>query len=98
MGGTFSTPAVFTVAGGPPVTISGIFDDSYYDSSLGENALEGSQVRITVQLAAVTAGIVRGIPVQINGVTYSVLEVQPDLGTGICVITLSHEPNNPEAD
>lgn len=100
-GGKFSSAVIFPeiIVKGAPLSLGCIFDDTFYDSTLGENALEGAQIRVTIQLAQFVAnGIARGNPCTVNGVAYSVLEPQPDLGTGICVLTLSHEPNNPEAD
>jgi len=106
-GGKFAAEAVFTLDYAAPATIRGVFDDAFYDAQLGENRLEGSIPRLTVTLdfaqtgiltkegASIPfdtpGGIVRETPVTIDGKAFSVLEVQPDFGTGLAVIELAHE-------
>ena len=93
--------------GAAPVTIRGVFDDGFYDAQLGEMRLEGSIPRLNVSLDSTQTGIpdkdgvsvpfdapggiVRETPVLIDGKRFSVLEVQPDFGTGLAVIELAHE-------
>jgi hypothetical protein len=103
-GGKFSSAAVFQLSDST-ATIKGVFDDGYYNAALGENILEGATPRLTVLMDATgknildvngdnvpfnaAGGIVRETPLTLNGGTYSVLQVQPDLGTGMAVIDLA---------
>lgn len=88
-GGKFSLEAVFTIDG-EERRIRGVFDDAFYDAKAGENVLETSLPRLTCRFSE-TAGIVRETPAVINGENFSVLEVQPDKGTGLAVITFAHD-------
>jgi len=89
-GGKFAVEAVFTIEGSAqPLTLKGVFDNAFYNATLGENNLEESTPRLTVT-AEDAAGIVRETPCEIDGKKYSVIDTQPD-GIGLMLITLAHE-------
>jgi len=88
--GRFSSQAVFTIAEGQTKTIPGIFDDSFYEADSGEQVLQTDLPRLTCRIED-TEGITREMLCTINGGNYSVLQVQPDQGTGLAVITFAHE-------
>ena len=78
------------IAGNPfTKSVRAIFDNSFFDSSIGETVMDTTSPRVTVK-AVDAAGIPREAFVTIRGQTYSVSQIQPD-GTGFSTIMLAHE-------
>lgn len=65
------------------------FDDAFFDAQLGESVLESTQPRLTCIYSEV-AHLSRKDALTVDGVAYSVLEVQPD-GTGLAIVPLSKD-------
>ena len=86
----FAYAATWTpAAGGGPYTLEVIFDNEYFEASMGEAGAAGRQPMCMAaddQLAQ-GSGIKRNDTLVINGVTYKVREIQPD-GTGVSRLML----------
>lgn len=80
--------AVFSLAG-EKKTVRCLFDNSFFDSSVGETVMDTTQPRITCKLSDVK-NIPRETPVFVAGENYSVIQIQPE-GTGLAVVALAHE-------
>ena len=83
----FASWAVFKTE--PQRSVRGVFDNAFFDESIGQNILDTTAPRFTCALSDV-AGIERGTDVEIDGKTYSVLAVEPE-GTGLASVRLAHE-------
>lgn len=85
----FGQPVTFTLADECERRITAIFDDSFFDSNVGETVLDTTQPRLTCRTSDL-----QGIPlesiVEVGGKIYSVVKFQPD-GTGMSVVILAHE-------
>ncbi len=77
--------------GGTLHEIRAIFDNAFYDASIGEIVLDTTQPRLTCKLEDIR-GIKRGDYVNIEEKKFSVLQIQPD-GTGMATALLAHERN-----
>lgn len=80
--------AEFTV-GGKVLRVRGYFEDAFFDSSVGQVVLNSRQPRFMCKESDVAA-VVRDTKAVIKGVTYAVLEVQPD-GTGVSTVLLANQ-------
>lgn len=78
--------AAWTPAGGSPATITGIFNDTYFEDVGGPVGVEGSQP-VFVCAAASVPGVAQDDTIVINSKTYSIVNVRPD-GTGIVDLIL----------
>ena len=72
-------------------TITGYFDNSFFNSQIGETILESTQPRVTCKTSDVE-GVPRESTLTIEGVLYSIIEPQPE-GTGMTILRLAIEPN-----
>lgn len=91
--GGFATEAIFhlgTEQAPRDRRVTGIFDNAFFDASVGEAEMDTTAPRFLARHAEVR-DIPRETLVRIGGVLYSVLQVQPD-GTGMATVTLAHEP------
>ena len=70
-------------------SVKAIFDNSFFDSSIGETVMDTTSPRVTVK-ATDAVGIPHEATVTIRGQSYSVSQIQPD-GTGFSTIMLAHE-------
>ena len=76
---TFGETVTFTPTSGTPEAVTGIFDaEHHFQEVMGEKLIETSRPRLVVRSAALSADPVRTNTVAVRGVTYTVLEVQPD--------------------
>lgn len=73
--------------------VTGYFDNSFFNTQIGETIMDTTQPRLTVNMADI-AEIPRETMVTVDGVLHSVIQIQPE-GTGLAVITLAVEPNGP---
>ncbi len=89
----FGRPVVLHLPGGDR-SITGIFDNAFFDSSVGEVVLDTTQPRFTCKESAIT-GLKREMEVTVADRRWSVIQIQPD-GTGMSTVMLSHEINPPE--
>jgi hypothetical protein len=71
------------------VAVKAIFDNSFFDSSIGETVLDTTSPRITCKASSVTT-LPREALVTIRGKRYSVTQIEPD-GTGFATVMLAHE-------
>ena len=85
----FGQDVRFEFEDGTERTLRAIFDNAFFDSSVGETVLDTTQPRLTCRTADVE-GIPRESIVIVEGTRYSVIQFQPD-GTGITTIALAHE-------
>ncbi len=98
--GRFATEFDFHLPG-ETRRVRGIFDNAFFDRSLGENSLETTMPRIS----AVPMSAISGVPSETlvrnlqTGEWFSVVQIQPD-GTGMAAIVLAHDspPEDPEDD
>jgi hypothetical protein len=67
--------------------INAIWDDAFFDASVGETVLDTSQKRLTARECD-TCGLAREDRVQVGAFEFRVIQVQPD-GTGFVTILLS---------
>ena len=76
-------------AGAGPVSVNGIFEDSYFGIDAGnlEFTQSGARIQFLVKSSSIPAGAAQGNPVVVDSVQYKVLEIQPD-GTGMTVVRL----------
>lgn len=84
-----SQEVTFTLSSGARKTIRGFFDNAFFDTQIGETAMDTTQPRFTCK-ASDLAGIVRENGVIVAGKAYSVMQIQPE-GTGLAVVALAHE-------
>ena len=73
-----------------------LFDNSFFNTQLGEIILETTKPRLTCKAVDV-AGIPRESYVVLNGdesTYYSIIQFQPE-GTGMMILILAIEPNGP---
>ena len=85
--GSFSEKVTLGLTGTPRV-IDAIFDNAFYDQSLGQTTLDTTAPRITA-LDTDLVGVARGQSITVRGTAYDVLQVQPD-GTGFSTVILAH--------
>lgn len=71
------------------ISVKAIFDNAFFDSSIGETELNTTSPRITCKASSV-ATLPREAMVTIRGKTYSVTQIEPD-GTGFVTVMLAHE-------
>lgn len=85
----FGAIASYTVAGGSPVALEGIFDDDYQLLGAFDNApgIEGSSPVFHVVTSDLPAGYANGDAVTVNSINYTVVELMPD-GTGLTILRL----------
>lgn len=70
-------------------SVRAIFDNSFFDSSIGETVMDSTAPRVTVK--EIDGKVIpRESTVTIRGHLYSVVQIQPD-GTGFATIMLAHE-------
>ena len=78
---------LFTLSGGTQ-TVTGYFDNAFFDATIGETVLDTTAPRFTCKMSDV-----EGIPIEspcvLDGVAYTVMQIQPE-GTGLAVVKLSH--------
>ena len=84
----FGVPAILRTAQGDR-QIKAIWDDAFFDASVGETVLDTTQKRLTAREADV-CGLAREDLVQVGAWEFRVIQVQPD-GTGFATILLSAE-------
>ena len=84
----FAVEVIYTPDGGSAVALTGIFDNEHYDVPGGEVTVTGSQPRFTYEAEDIAAAA--GDTLEHEGVTYTVVDVQPD-GTGVNVLILEAE-------
>lgn len=84
-----SQEVTFTLSSGIRKTIRGYFDNAFFDTQIGETAMDTTQPRFTCK-ATDLVGIVRENGVVIAGKNFSVVQIQPE-GTGLAVVALAHE-------
>lgn len=71
--------------------VRAIFDNAFYDASIGETVLDTTQPFLTCKLEDVGQDIIeRETSVKIEGKRFSVLQIQSD-GTGMATVFLAHE-------
>lgn len=85
----FGQDVVFEFEDGTERKIRAIFDNGFYDTSVGETVLDTTQPRLTCRTEDIL-GIPRESIVLVNDRRYSVIQFQPD-GTGISTVALAHE-------
>jgi hypothetical protein len=85
----FGQEVTFEFEGGTERTVQAIFDNAFFDTSVGETVLDTTQPRLTCRTEDIE-GIPRETHVVVNGQRYSVIQFQPD-GTGISTVALAHE-------
>ena len=78
--------ATYTVQGGSPATVKGIFENDYYEDASGEVGLESSQPQFTCKTTDVSSAS-NGDTLVVSSTTYTVRSVQND-GTGITLLIL----------
>ena len=83
----FGSVISYTKPGAPAVPINVIFDAESEAISLGDLDVSSFAPRILVSVADLPAGAGDGDTAVVDGVSYSVREVQPD-GTGMAVLKL----------
>ena len=75
----FGETVTYTPTSGTPETVTGIFDaEHHFQEVIGETVIETSRPRLVVRSASLSTDPVRTNTVAVRGVTYTVLEVQPD--------------------
>ena len=85
-----STEAVFVLASGETVTVSGCFDDAFLDANAGETRFDTTQPRFTCEAAKV-AKVKEDDTVTIKGTVYGVAKDPMPEGTGTATVLLRHE-------
>lgn len=83
----FAVTAVYNPGGGSPTSISVIYDNEYLSSVLGGIEVENKNPMILCKTSDV-ANAKHGETIVVNGITYKIIEVQPD-GTGLTSLILS---------
>lgn len=66
-----------------------LFDNAFYDRSVGETVLDTTQPRITCKQSDLV-GVTRESRVRVQGQLFSIIQIQPE-GTGLATIALAHE-------
>lgn len=83
----FGVSAVYTPSGGSPVTISGIFDNEFYEADAGGSVtIAIEQPRFACATSSVPAAV-EGDTIVISAVSYVIRVVQND-GTGTTILVL----------
>lgn len=72
-------------------SVTGYFDNSFFNTQIGETIMDTTQPRLTVIMEDV-ADIPRETMVTVDGKLHSIIQIQPE-GTGMATITLAIEPN-----
>ena len=78
-----------TNAGAQSLPVRAIFDNAFFDSSIGETVLDTTSPRVTVKASDITT-LPREAMVTIRGKVFSVTQIEPD-GTGFATVMLAHE-------
>lgn len=84
----FGVAVSYTVDGGSPVTINGMFDNAMSFNQLGEAGIVAAAPSLTVRTSDLPSGSGEGDAVTINGIPYQVAADPLDDGTGITELTL----------
>jgi hypothetical protein len=84
----FAIEATVTPQGGVSRVVSGIFDEPYLNTQIGEFELDASQPRLTCKAAEVV-DLQAKDEVQINGQVYYLLTGPQFDGTGMAVLSLA---------
>ena len=87
------TTAIFHTPKGN-IAVTCYFDNTFIDSNIGQVVLDTTAPRITcisehIRFLKIPSEF-RGMKVVVNGIEYSLIQVQPE-GTGLSTITLAHE-------
>lgn len=69
--------------------ITAIWDDAFFDASVGETVLDTTQKRLLARESDI-CGLAREDRVQVGAFSFRVIQIQPD-GTGFASIMLSAE-------
>ena len=86
----FAVAATYTPDGGSPVTISGIFDNEFFEADAGGMvSVAIQQPRFQCSTSSVS-GAEEGDALVVNGVSYTIRVVQPD-GTGVTMLVLEED-------
>jgi len=76
-----------STGGYDPLIVNAIFDNAFFDASIGEIILESSTPRLTCVESGV-ASVKKGDYVTVDSINYDVFSKQPD-GTGMVTIILA---------
>jgi hypothetical protein len=87
----FSEPVILHTDAGD-VEVLGIYDDAFFDSSIGEVVLDTTQKRLVCKMDAIGT-LKREDQVTAGCQRFEVLQVQPD-GTGFATILLTDVTND----
>ncbi|RKR02596.1 hypothetical protein C7446_2314 [Kushneria sinocarnis] len=75
-------------ADGVELSLSGLFEDAYYDAQLGEYAMDSIRPRVWCQRVDVP-GVQRGDTCRIEGTRYDILTEPQGDGTGMAMLELA---------
>lgn len=87
----FATPAVLQLQGGTTRPISGIYDEPFLNSELGEYNMDTTRPRMLCKAIDVV-GVTRGDALVINGKTLDILSTPQADGTGMATLDLAPRP------
>lgn len=86
--GGFATVAVFSLAAGGAISVSGIFEDATLSTRTGEYEIDIASPRLDCKFADIAA-VARFDTVQIGGVTYQVVDPPQNDGSGWGTVRLA---------
>ncbi|WP_334061741.1 head-tail joining protein [Limimaricola cinnabarinus] len=92
----FATVATVTPQGGVSRSVTGIFDEAFLDTAIGEYDLDTTRPRFTGREADL-AGLGRGDVAVIDGATFVVLTSPQTDGTGMAVLELARQASGDAA-
>ncbi|WP_456267655.1 hypothetical protein M1D97_10335 [Kushneria sp. AK178] len=75
-------------ADGVELSLSGIFEDAYYDAQLGEYAMDSTRPRVWCKLSDVP-GVERFDTCRVNGTPYDVMTKPQGDGSGMAMLDLA---------
>ena len=87
----FAVRAHLLFAAGGTREVSVIFDEAFFDTAIGEYALEATQPR-ALGKECDFAGLRRGDRVQVGGIVYDVMAGPEEDGTGMATVRLARPP------
>ncbi len=95
--GGFATRAVFSLASGATLSVTGIFEDTTLNTHTGEYEIDLANPRLECSFAEVTA-VSHFDTVLIDGISYQVADLPQNDGSGWGIIRLAPlDPLDPQA-